>query len=277
MDLREGRSVCFKHQRTLAIGPRHTRALFIVPADHHTRRMVELIVETDGNGDPCGPHRRNKRGRTARDAPVVTGFQQRRSEEIAVPGEKILLHVLLCIAGQQKRYVAVLQLDHHRRVIEIRCRVRCIGINESGSGGHDIPPASLSPFQYHPLFGDDMRAAVGRHGAEERVIFPCADRLAGRNDPSHGEVPHHRRNATDVIIVGMRDDQEIDLRYPPPLQEGNNGLLPRVKIRRPRTSINERCLPGWELQEQSIPLPHIDHAEAEPRRIGRIRRADKDN
>jgi len=74
----------------------------------------------------------------------------------------------------------------------------------------------------------------------------------------------------------MRDDQEIDLRYPPRFKKGTR-FSPPCQSPASKDLINERCLPGWEFQEQSIPLPHINHAQAEPRRIGRIRRGNKDN
>jgi len=118
MDLREGRSVCFQtsaHPRDRSAP--HSRPLHRTGGSTTPDGWWNLLWRPTEMATHAGRTAATKGAELLVNAPVMTGFQQRRSEEIAVPGEKILLHILLCIAGQQKRYVAVLQLDHHDELL----------------------------------------------------------------------------------------------------------------------------------------------------------------
>ena len=256
-------------------GPVEVRAIQAGPdvaqaCQRRGRRVAVVVAGPHGDEGDAGTRGVQQRGAGRRCAPVVGHLEDVDPGEAA--GKQPWVHVVLGVAGEQEATAVRLAEQDDRRVVDAAAGGRGLdgdpGLRPQDRERHLVQAQPGTRRQRGP-----GRAApqglVPRLPARARAVHP------GLEDPAYPVPLQDPDEAGDVVLVRMRQDDEVD----PAIPRRDAGIELHQQPLGVRPAVHQHPAAGPALDEDRVALPDIEHHEAgrPARGVGQGERRERDD
>jgi hypothetical protein len=129
-------------------------------------------------------------------------------------GLEELLDRLLSVSGEQRAEAAEAQQADDRGVVDVIRGEGRLGVSRAGVP--DLEDGSRVEVQSLTGAGEDVpRSRFDSRQSQEALVARVRVRTAAIKDRSHAKPAKDIRQATHVVLVGMRQDHDVDRALPP--------------------------------------------------------------
>ncbi len=219
------------------------------------RRVPVVVAGADGDEGELGTRRVEEGGAGRRGAPVVGHLEDVDPRE--APGDQPRVHVVLRVAGEQEAAAVRLTEQDDRRVVDAAAGGRRL----NGHPGRGPENRQRHLVQAQPGTRRERRARRAVAVAQRLAPGLPARALAvhpGLEDPAHPVPLQDPDEAGDVVLVGMRQHDEVD----PAIPRRDAGIELQEQPLRVRSAVHEHPAAGPALDEDRVALPDVEHHEA---------------
>jgi hypothetical protein len=184
------------------------------------------------------------------------------------------IDLLFGIAGQQEATPARVAEQHDRDVVDPRARIGRLGGHAPGRRPQDAQVDLVDP---QPVAGRepfDRRGSGSGKAGNERGIPGSRPAHPGLEQPTDLVAPEQERDAGHVILVRVRQDDQIEPSVPR-WKERIEGLREPIRV---RPAVDEQAAAAAALDEDRVALPDVEdrHPYGAARPAGHSDRRDRD-
>ena len=184
---------------------------------------------------------------------MVAGLEEVDRRKAA--GDQQLLHVRLRVAGEEKAPALERPQQHDRRVVHRRSRRRSPRRGRGPRRARARRRRSRRGRSGRPSTSRPDVAPRAARTASERLVAGAAPGHPGLDDPSHAVALEDERQARNVVLVRVREHDQVDAAVPG-RHAGVEGNEQAVGI---GAAVDEHPAPGRTGDEDRVALADVEH------------------